>query len=87
MKLYHFTGIKNVEAIKRDGLQSWCSDDSTSMVGLLRPVVFLCNTPTAEETDWERAIVRERCSHSQQALAGVGKQRPAGTIHGSPVIE
>jgi hypothetical protein len=31
------------------------------MVGLLRPVVFLCNTPTAEETDWERAIVRERC--------------------------
>jgi len=61
MKLYHFTGIKNVEAIKRDGLQSWCSDDSTSMVGLLRPVVFLCNTPTAEETDWERAIVRERC--------------------------
>jgi hypothetical protein len=61
MMLYHFTFIKNVESIKRDGLQRYISADSASMVGLLCPVVFLCDTPTSETTDCELAIFRERC--------------------------
>ena len=80
MILYHFTAIKNLEAIKRDGLQAWCSDDTAYMVGLLRPVVFLCDTPTAEATDWELAIFRERCPEKP-----VRSKRWLGTYDSEPL--
>jgi hypothetical protein len=78
MLLYHFTPIKNLEAIRRDGLQAWCSSDH--MAGLLRRVVWLCDTPTVEFADWELAIFKERCPEKT-----VRSKRWLGTYDSDPL--
>ena len=58
MLLYHFTRMKNVEAIQRDGIEAWVGQHD-HMVGSLNPVVWLCDTPTLEATDAEMKEMRE----------------------------
>jgi hypothetical protein len=53
-KLYHFTGLKNVKAIKRKGLLAYRHEDGYhSLVGDGPPVVYLTAIPTIETTDAE----------------------------------
>ena len=56
MILYHFTGMENVEAIQRDGLEKWVGPDADMVGGA---VVWLCDTPTLEATEAEMEWFRQ----------------------------
>ncbi len=66
MKLYHFTNVTNVAAIKANGL--WPSDDEHQMVGGKR-VVWLTELPDTRITEAESAKVFARTGeHARQWL-------------------
>ena len=63
--LYHFTELKNVEAIKREGLRAAPQKDIEGVMSFVGggdlPVVFLCDTPTSAVTDLELEEFRRDC--------------------------